>query len=113
MPDYGTGRCDFPQGNAKDLYDSMLRPTTIGLIIQQRLCYQESLDALLYRYDSCGEHLCDKPGCLYEPQHTIDAHPLHATRENACHSAAWQAQTLSEDLMSVTPPFNIGGRNLA
>ena len=23
MPDYGTGRCDFPQGNAEDLYDSI------------------------------------------------------------------------------------------
>lgn len=25
MPDYGTGRCDFPAGNAEDLYDSIQR----------------------------------------------------------------------------------------
>lgn len=25
MPDYGTGRCDFPAGSAKDLYDSITR----------------------------------------------------------------------------------------
>ena len=25
MPDYGTGRCDFPKGSATDLYDSVLR----------------------------------------------------------------------------------------
>lgn len=50
MPDYGTARCDFPGGNANELYQSIQRIFTLPEATQLYMCHDYAPGGRAYRY---------------------------------------------------------------